>query len=212
MSADRLISDAMTTEQATGEPDTQERILIVAERLFRNMGSQKTTVGDIAKELRMSPANVYRFFESKKAIHQGVARRLMGEVEAAAQAIAESRGPASRRLRELIVAVHRMNTERYIVDAKLHEMVKVAMEESWEVCNAHMIHLTALIGQVITEGAASGEFEVPDVEMTAKCVTTAMATFFHPQMIAECACKPGPTIDDQIDFVLRALEPAVSVK
>ena len=33
----------------------------------------------------MSPANVYRFFDSKKAIHEGVARALMGEVEDAAQ-------------------------------------------------------------------------------------------------------------------------------
>ena len=45
------------------EPDTRERILVVAERLFRQLGYQKTTVADIAKELRMSPANVYRFFE-----------------------------------------------------------------------------------------------------------------------------------------------------
>ena len=48
------------------EGDTRDRILEVAERLFRQIGYQKTTVGDIAKELRMSPANVYRFFESKK--------------------------------------------------------------------------------------------------------------------------------------------------
>jgi len=36
------------------EPDTRERILVVAERLFRQIGYQKTTVADIAKELRMS--------------------------------------------------------------------------------------------------------------------------------------------------------------
>ena len=45
------------------ETDTRERILEVAERLFRQLGYQKTTVGDIAKELHMSPANVYRFFD-----------------------------------------------------------------------------------------------------------------------------------------------------
>ena len=32
------------------EPDTRERILVVAERLFRQIGYQKTTVADIAKE------------------------------------------------------------------------------------------------------------------------------------------------------------------
>ena len=68
------------------ESDTRERILVVAERLFREIGYQKTTVADIAKVLRMSPANVYRFFDSKKAIHEGVARSLMGEVEIEAQA------------------------------------------------------------------------------------------------------------------------------
>src|SRR5579883_3283866 len=120
------------------EPDTRERILVVAERLFRQIGYQKTTVADIAKELRMSPANVYRFFDSKKAIHEGVARGLMGEVEEAAQAIEKSPGPAAVRLRELITTVHRMNTERYVGDAKLHEMVEIAMEESWEVCVAHI--------------------------------------------------------------------------
>ena len=78
------------------ETDVRERILVVAERLFREIGYQKTTVADIAKALQMSPANVYRFFDSKKSINAGVARRLMGEVEQASQAIATSRGSASR--------------------------------------------------------------------------------------------------------------------
>src|ERR1700748_838167 len=102
------------------EAGTRERILVVAERLFREIGYQKTTVADIAKVLRMSPANVYRFFDSKKAIHEGVARGLMGEVEQAAQAIAGRPGLAADRLRELMTSIHRMNSERYVVDCKLH--------------------------------------------------------------------------------------------
>ncbi|CCD87175.1 putative transcriptional regulator, TetR family [Bradyrhizobium sp. ORS 285] len=187
------------------EPDTRERILVVAERLFRQIGYQKTTVADIAKELRMSPANVYRFFDSKKAIHQGVARTLMGQVEVAAIAIAEREGPAVPRLRELLGTIHRMNTERYVGDNKLHEMVAIAMEESWEVCEAHIMLVTEIIGRVIGQGAASGEFAVSDIVLATKCATTAMMRFFHPQMIAQCATKPGPTVDEMIDFVLAGL-------
>src|SRR5437660_11927564 len=116
------------------EPDTRERILVVAERLFREIGYQKTTVADIAKVLRMSPANVYRFFDSKKSINAGVARRLMGEVEQASRAIAARRGSAVDLLRELLTTVHRMNSDRYVRDSKMHEMVAVAMEENWDVC------------------------------------------------------------------------------
>ena len=187
------------------ESDTQERILVVAERLFRQIGYQKTTVADIAKVLRMSPANVYRFFDSKKAIHEGVARALMGEVEVEANAIATRRGPAAAKLRELMTAINRMNTERYVGDSKLHEMVEVAMEESWEVCVAHMERITQTIGAVIAEGVASGEFEAPDVPLAAMCSCTAMMRFFHPQMIAQCANKPGPSLDHMIDFVLAGL-------
>jgi AcrR family transcriptional regulator len=189
------------------EPDTRERILVVAEHLFRQIGYQKTTVADIAKELRMSPANVYRFFDSKKAIHEGVARALMGGVEDATEVIAARRGSAASRLRELMATIHRMNCERYVGDSKLHEMVEIAMEESWEVCVAHMERITRTIGAVIAEGAASGEFEAPDVPLAAMCTTTAMMRFFHPQMIAQCANKPGPSLDQMIDFVIAGLAP-----
>jgi AcrR family transcriptional regulator len=197
----------MTLVSENVETDTRERILDVAERLFRQIGYQKTTVGDIAKELRMSPANVYRFFESKKAIHEGVARSLMGEVEQAAQAIAAGPGPAVPKLRELLTTIHRMNSERYVGDSKLHEMVAIAMEESWEVCIPHMELIGKTVGSVIAEGVASGEFEVKDVPTAALCTCSGMIRFFHPQMIAQCANKPGPSLEQMIDFVLAALSP-----
>jgi AcrR family transcriptional regulator len=189
------------------EPDTRERILEVAERLFREIGYQKTTVADIAKVLRMSPANVYRFFDSKKSIHEGVARVLMGEVEQAAQAIAARPGPAAVRLREMMTTVHHMNSARYVGNSKLHEMVEIAMEESWEVCVTHMEFITQTIGGVIAQGAASGEFEVADVPLAAMCACTGMMRFFHPQMIAQCATKPGPSLDQMIDFIIAGLSP-----
>jgi hypothetical protein len=100
-----------------------------------------------------------------------------------------------------------MNTERYVGDSKLHEMVEIAMEEDWDVCVNHMLLITETIGSVIAQGAATGEFEVADVPLAAMCACTAMMRFFHPQMIAQCATKPGPAIDEMIDFVIAGLSP-----
>src|SRR5258708_22619207 len=174
------------------EPDTRERILVVAERLFREIGYEETTVADMAKVLRMSPANVYRFFDSKKAIHEGVARTLMGGVEDAARDIATRRGSAASRLRELMTTIHRMNCERFVGDSKLHEMVAIAMEESWEVCAAHMQRLTETIGGVIPEGAASGEFEVSHVPLASMSAFPAMMRFFHPHIHPHSPPTPDP--------------------
>jgi AcrR family transcriptional regulator len=187
------------------ETDTRERILVTAERLFREIGYQKTTVADIAKALNMSPANVYRFFDSKKSINAGVARRLMGQVERQSQAIAAGKDKAAVKLRDLVTTIHRMNAERYVADLKMHDMVAVAMEEDWEGCKAHIDCLTASIAAVIADGVASGEFKVPDVELAAICTCTSMVRFFHPQLIAQCADKPEPTIDQMVDFVIAGL-------
>ena len=54
---------------------------------------------------------------------------------------------------------------------------------------------------------ASGEFAASDVLTASLCVCTAMMRFFHPQMIAQAVNKPGPTIDQMIDFVLAGLAP-----
>jgi AcrR family transcriptional regulator len=188
------------------ETDVRERILVTAERLFREVGYQKTTVADIARALRMSPANVYRFFDSKKSINIGVARRLMGQVEAQSQLIAKAPGSATKRLRELLTTIHRMNADRYVADAKMHEMIAVAMEESWDVCRAHIDCITDIIAKVIEDGVAAGEFQVTDVELAAVCTCTAMVRFFHPQLIAECADKPSPTVDQMVDFVIGGLQ------
>jgi len=73
------------------------------------------------------------------------------------------------------------------------------------VCQTHIERITAAIGRVIAEGAATGVFKVTDVELAAKNACTAMVRFFHPQMIEQCAAKPGPTLEQLIDFVLAAL-------
>src|SRR5918993_2895824 len=103
----------MTSTVSPPEPDTRCRIVETAERFFRTFGYQKTTVADIAKALKMSPANVYRFFDSKKAINEAVAERLMREVEGALEAIACQKAPAAARLRDMIATMHRMTAVLY---------------------------------------------------------------------------------------------------
>jgi AcrR family transcriptional regulator len=187
------------------EPDTRSRIVEAAARLFRDVGYRKTTVADIAKVLKMSSANVYRFFDSKKAINEAVAEQDMGEVESALEAISSGRGSAAERLRAVLAALYHMSAERYTASLKMHEMVEVAMTESWDVVHRHIGRVHALIEDLIADGVASGEFAVADAGLAAYCVQTAMVRFFHPQLIEQCANEPAPTLDDMTAFVLAAL-------
>ena len=196
---------SLSEAPAAREADMRARIVATAERLFREIGFQKTTVADIARELLMSPANVYRFFGSKADIHIAVARQLMGEVEAAVERIARGPGSASERLRAVVLSLETMNADRYLADRKLHEMVEVALDEHWPVIIEHVDRLDAMIAAVVASGMESGEFAAGDAMLSARLVHTACVRFCHPRLMVESADRPEPTSAQMVEFCLSAL-------
>jgi AcrR family transcriptional regulator len=191
------------------EMDQRQQIIETAERLFRGIGFQKTTVADIARELRMSPANIYRFFAAKSEINAAVARQIMGEFEAEAERIAAGPGPASERMCTLIKTAEAMNAKRYIGDRKLHDMVEVALNEQWPIVEQHIGRLASCLARIIADGMASGEFAPGDPALATQLVQTACMRFCHPRLMVECADKAEPTIDQMVDFCLAALQARV---
>ena len=187
-------------------PTTRCKILATAERFFRDIGYQKTTVADIAKALRMSPANVYRFFDSKKAINEAVVERVTREVEALIAGIAVAPGlSAAARVAEIIRALHRDCLERCNYNPRIHEMVEAAMSESWDVWRHHIDRISAVFERVVTEGSRNGEFTVEDPVTTAACLHVAVTRYCHPVLVSQYPNAPAPPIEAMIAFLLRAL-------
>ena len=56
----------------------RRRILDAAEARFRVFGYRKTTMAEIAEDVDMSAANLYRYFEDKQDIAAACAGRCMG--------------------------------------------------------------------------------------------------------------------------------------
>ena len=162
------------------ERDTRQSIVDTAERFFRDIGYQKTTVADIAKSLRMSPANVYRFFDSKKSINEAVLARFKGELEESLSVIIAEPRPAGARLRDMLLTSHRINQARFADQQRMQEMVCAAMEESWDAILGHIERFDALLSRVVAEGVATGEFRAIDPVAATQCIRTAMMRFQHP--------------------------------
>jgi AcrR family transcriptional regulator len=190
---------------AERDPETRRRIVETAERLYREIGFQKTTVADIARELKMSSANVYRYFASKAEINGAVAQHLLGEVVAAITAIVEGPGGAGERLRKVINTNQALNAERFIAERKLHEMVQVALDDDWPIVDEYVSTMRMLMGRLVAEGVASGEFAPISPEQGAALVQAACIVYCHPRLMVECTDKPVPSSDEMIDFCLRAL-------
>src|SRR5437879_9439706 len=146
----------MTAQIRTKPDDTRARIMDTAEALFRRLGFTKTAVADIAAELKMSPANVYRFFPSKNAIIEAICQRCLGELEDRAWAVARSRGPAAERIERLVLEILAYHKENNLTEQRVNDMVLAAIELSWGAIRAQKEHMRMVLESILPEGVEAG--------------------------------------------------------
>ena len=197
--------------RASGKADqsaSRARVQEAAVRLYRRIGPKKTTVADIARELSMSPANVYRFFASKQAIEEAVAEELLNKVVAAAVDAASRSGPVTARLQAVLQAVEQQHKSSAENDSKLYGLVVSAMRENWGAAAAYADCMDSIIAQVISEGQASGEFQPRDSMVLARCLLSATSAYLYPLVIPGSANFARPTLTQMIEFCADGLRAA----
>jgi AcrR family transcriptional regulator len=162
------------------------RILAAAEQQFRRVGYHRTSVADIAAELGMSPANIYRFFPSRDAINESICGRVVNEVADIAFAIARTNAPAMQKLAQLLTAVHRHNKMMLVKARPMHELIVAATQGNWPIIKAHIEQMVMIFEAIIREGIEAGEFDVDDPPETARAALSAFVLFFHPVLVEHC--------------------------
>jgi AcrR family transcriptional regulator len=200
----------MHPQVKTKPDDTRTRIVETAEALFRRLGFAKTAVADIAGELGMSPANVYRFFPSKNAIVEAICQRCLAELEDKAWAVARSPGKASVRLERLTLEILAYHKENLLVEQRVHDIVLVAIEDNWGAIRAHKDVIRNVMEVILRDGIAAGEFEPVDARETAQLMLRSLIVFEHPVLIAQCL-QDGQDMEADarasVSFLLRAIAP-----
>jgi AcrR family transcriptional regulator len=194
----------------TSPDDTRARIMETAEALFRRLGFAKTAVADIAAELKMSPANVYRFFSSKNAIVEAICRRCLSEVEGKAWAAARSKGPASQRMERLILEILAYHKENLLIEHRVNEIVLFAMDHMWDTIRAHKEVMCNVTELILRDGIESAEFEPVEPRATADLIMRSVLSFTHPVLVGQCL-EEGHDLEAEarasVRFLLRAITP-----
>jgi AcrR family transcriptional regulator len=177
----------------------------VAWDLFRQLGA-RVTIADVAEKLGMSSANVYRFFPSKQALCEAVCAAQLAALTAAAREMASADAPAAERIRAILITLHRAMRDQMLNEARVHEIVDVAIREYWAPIKAYEMELTEIVGGVVAEGQALGEFGPGDPGELAMLTLCACIGIHHPLLI-EAIDRKGIAMapEQNVDFALRAL-------
>jgi AcrR family transcriptional regulator len=197
----------MSVQVKTKSDDTRARIMETAEALFRRMGFAKTAVADIAAELGMSPANIYRFFPSKNAIVDAICQRCLGELEEKVWSVARSRAAAGKRFEQLVLEILAYHKDNLIEEQRVHDMVLVAMEQNWEAILAHKQTVHAAMELIVRDGIEAGEFEKVDARATAMTLMHSLVRYCHPVLIADSLKEHDLEAEARVSvrFLLRAI-------
>jgi AcrR family transcriptional regulator len=186
--------------------ETRALIIEKAEALFRQFGFAKTTVADIAGELGMSTANVYKYFPSKDAIVAAGAALNFSQLMAALVRIVNGEGSAGERLETVVLTIARTLRDIFRSERQLYKLIATCIEQNWTCVQDFDEDLVAVVTGLLQEGMRAGEFSVMAPAATARVLLECLKSVTHPLLLGKIAdADVEKRVCEQVRFLTRAL-------
>ncbi|MFZ2028808.1 MAG: TetR/AcrR family transcriptional regulator [Vitreimonas sp.] len=189
---------------------TRDRILHAAMNRIKHYGYSKTTMAEIASDCGMSPGNIYRFFEAKIDIAEGMARAFYAEEHAMMSQIARRKDwPTDKRLHEMLLRRMRENYQKFEDNAKILEVAEVLSNERPLFMNELMALERVVLAALIDEGVGAGLFSPTDANFTAEMIQAATVKFGIPQLFSHLTL---PKLEREFEGVMKLVLNGLYVK
>lgn len=162
--------------------ETREDILAAAEELLRQHGAGRFSVANVAVELGMSPANVFKHFNSKPALIDAICNRhitqMIARFESARALAPPSQGLALavRQLMDVHLADIRENRH-------LFEMLMQMSLSDLPSGRLYKDRIDALFVGLIADGVEAGIYHCRTDQTFAHIVGLAFAAILHPILL-----------------------------
>ena len=185
---------------------TRLRILDKADELFHRLGFYKTTVADIARELEMSPANIYKSYASKEALVQAVADWNLSQFKATISEALKEEKKSSAKLKVLATTIYQFHKNKFRSDHEMYRLMVAAHDEQWQCVLEFKAFLRCTLAEIIEEGLKGREFSHLEVSIEAEVLFDSLTWIINPLLMFELKnAQVTKRIDAQIRFFERAL-------
>ena len=185
---------------------TRLRILNKADELFHRLGFYKTTVADIARELEMSPANIYKSYASKEALVQAVADWNLSQFKATIGEALKEGKTSSAKLKILATTIYQFHKNKFRSDHEMYRLMVAAHDEQWLCVLEFKAFLRCTLTDIIEEGIEAEEFSHLEASIEAEVLFDSLTWIINPLLMFELKnAQVTKRIDAQIRFFERAL-------
>ena len=183
----RLKAEQETTQRRPrrSAEETRRDILAMTERLFRERGFGAVAIADIAGELGMSPANVFKHFHSKNVLVDAIAVNEIRKLETKLHFLDDRHTPCERlhHLAQALMQNHRRSLEE---NPYIFEMILMTARQELE-CSRYYEHvITARLAAIINDGIVTGIYAPQtDPAHAAEIALQALTSVIHPVLLAD---------------------------
>jgi AcrR family transcriptional regulator len=161
--------------------DEQNKIVELTEEKFFRDGFYKTTMDEVASELKMSKKTIYKFFPSKDDLVTAIARHFMEGLKSKIIPALNSDKNAIEKLAELNQILAKVSTK---VSTKRMDEIKQHLPKLWNEIDAFRTKMMFLnITKVIDQGKAEGLFIDYPTPIIMNTLVSSVRAIVNPEFI-----------------------------
>jgi AcrR family transcriptional regulator len=194
--------DTLTKPAEMPETAKRRQILEGARALFLGKGFDAASMGDIAREAKVSKGTLYVYFDSKEKLFQEIVeeeRQAQAEqvfaLDSSNHDVAAVLGKLGRDFVRFLGDLHRISSLRTVI--AIAERMPDLGKRFYETGPAYGI---ARVARYLEDQVAAGVLAIDDCELAAaQFLDSCLSTTFKPLMFN----ASGPPSNDRIDYVVR---------
>ncbi len=185
--------------------ETREDILRIADALFREKGIAKSSIADIAQELGMSPANVFKHFHSKTALVDAICDRHITHMIGRFDTV-DTPAPAPDKLGIVVRRLMQAHLQDISENPFFLEMIFLVAKTELE-SGFHYRHLIEeLFFNLIKDGVETGVYRCADCRVVSRHVAASFASVLHPVFLAH---ETQAELDERLNGIVALINAAL---
>lgn len=179
---------ATTSEKAPLRQIRARELIAATRALFDERGVQDAPIEEIAKSVGIARGLIYREFASKEELFVATVTDYLGELESVlTESAEEEAAPAAARLERTTKAFADfclrypafLDSALALMRRPARELYEVVNEAIWLRLGQGMANCIDHVARILRAGSASGEFSVPEPDLTANLLWTQMLGAMH---------------------------------
>jgi len=173
------------TAEIYDKKDTATLILEAAEKRFSEYGYNKTTMAEIAEDVGMSAANLYRYYKNKEDIAAACTKCHLNEKAEVLKEIVRNKNlTASEKLEQYVISTLHASQDAALENKKIDEVCGEVLKSNSEMIHNKIASSRALLIEILAHGNQSGEFNVDDLNDTAIAINACLVVFDVPMFMS----------------------------